>query len=307
MAIGTQVWLNGKILPLESAKVSLLTHGLHYGTGVFEGIRTYKQKAGGGAVFRLREHMERMVDSLKILDLKCPYSLDELCRGAIEVTKANRFEECYIRPLGYIADGPLGVYPGENPPVSIAIMNWEWGKYLGDEGVNKGARLMTSSYIRPHVNSVMNKGKITGQYVTGVIAKKEAVRLGFDEAIMLDPDGYVAEGTGENIFIIKRGKVKTTPLTAILGGITRRTVMEHLEKQGSPVHEIRFTRDELWCADEVFMCGTAAEITPIREVDNRVIADGRPGPLTKKLMREYADMVRGTVPEYGREWLTPIR
>ncbi|MCM2278207.1 MAG: branched-chain amino acid transaminase [Oligoflexia bacterium] len=310
MARGTQVWFNGKILPAENAKISLFTHGLHYGYGAFEGIRAYKQKKGGGAVFRLKEHMERFLESAKILDLKIPYSLNDLVQATVETCKANGFEECYIRPILYVADGPLGVNPGTTPPVDVAILNWEWGSYLGDEGASLGAKLKISSFIRPHVNSSMTKGKITGQYVNSVLAKREAIAAGFDEALLLDPEGYLTEGSGENLFMIRNGVIKTTPLTSILSGITRQTVLDYFKHLGYEVKDTRFTRDEIWCADEVFLTGTAAEITPIREIDYRPIGRGdhvgKPGPITAKLKKDYSAMVRGELPEYGRDWLTPI-
>jgi branched-chain amino acid aminotransferase len=310
MARGSQVWFNGKITPVENAKISLFTHGLHYGVGAFEGIRAYKQKNGGGAVFRLGEHLERLFESCKILDLKIPYTLDELIQATLATCKANGFEECYIRPIVFIADGPLGVNPGTNPPLDVAILNWEWGSYLGDKGINEGARLKISSFIRPHVNSSMTKGKITGQYVNSVLAKREAIASGFDEALLLDPEGYLTEGSGENIFMIKNGVIKTTPLNSILNGITRQTVMEYLTHKGHVVQQARFTRDELWCADEIFLTGTAAEITPIKEIDNRPIGKGasagKPGPITADLQKAYQEIVHGNLPEYGRHWLTLI-
>ncbi len=308
MARGNQVWYNGKICPVENAKISLFTHGLHYGVGAFEGIRAYKQKKGGGAVFRLREHMSRLFESCKILDLKIPYSLDDLVSASLETCKANHFEECYIRPIVFTADGPLGVHPGKNPPVDIAILNWEWGSYLGEKEAQEGTRLKISSFIRPHVNASMTKGKITGQYVNGVLAKREAISLGFDEALLLDAEGYLTEGSGENLFMVKDGVIKTTSLTSILNGITRQTVMEHLGKQGHRVVETRFTRDELWCADEVFLTGTAAEITPVREIDLKPIGLGKPGPISLRLKNEYQSIVRGELNlDYMREWLTAIR
>ncbi len=310
MARGSQVWFNGKILPVENAKISLFTHALHYGVGAFEGIRAYKQKKGGGAVFRLTEHLERLFESCKILDIKIPYSLSDLIHASLSICKANGFDECYIRPIVYTADGPLGVNPGINPPIDVAILNWEWGSYLGDKGINEGARLKVSSFIRPHVNSAMTKGKITGQYVNGVMAKREAVAAGFDEALLLDAEGYLTEGSGENLFMIKNGVIKTTPLNSILSGITRETVMEYFKHKKIPVQEIRFTRDELWCADEIFLTGTAAEITPIKEIDHRPIGKdahiGRPGPITAELQKAYQALVRGDLPEYGQDWLTPI-
>jgi branched-chain amino acid aminotransferase len=310
MARGTQVWMNGKILPVEEARISLFTHALHYGTGAFEGIRAYKQKRGGGAVFRLREHLDRFIDSLKILNLTTKYSVEELTRATLDTCKANGFEECYIRPLAYIGDVPLSVNPGSNPPVDVAILNWEWGHYLGDKGVNEGARLKISSFVRPHVNSTMTKGKITGNYVNSVLAKREALSMGFDEALLLDSEGYLTEGSGENLFMVRDGKVKTTPLNSILNGITRQTVIEYFQHKHIPIEGSRFTRDELWCADEVFLTGTAAEITPIREIDGRPIGRGaqagKPGPIASQLQKDFSAMVRGDLPEYGRGWLTPI-
>jgi branched-chain amino acid aminotransferase len=312
MARGNLVWYNGKILPVEQAKISLFTHALHYGYGAFEGIRAYKQKKGGGAVFRLREHMTRMLESAKILDMVVPFNVDQLVAAAVESCKVNGFDECYIRPIIFSGDGPLGVYPGNNPPIDVAILTWEWGSYLGDKGANEGTKLKVSSFIRPHVNSSMTKGKITGQYINGVLAKREAIQQGFDEALMLDPDGFLTEGTGENLFMVKDNVIKTTPLTSILNGITRQSVMQYLRHQGYQVQETRFTRDELWCADEAFLTGTAAEITPIAEIDQRKIGIGdhvgKPGPISSKLKTEYQQIVRGELqPEFAKNWLTPIR
>lgn len=312
MSRGTNVWFNGKILPAENAKISLFTHGLHYGVGAFEGIRTYKQTAGGGAVFRLPEHMQRLHESLKILGFPLPYSVDELVRAAISVCKANQFEECYIRPIVYTADGPLGVNPGPNPPIDVAILTWIWGAYLGDKGVDEGTKLKISSFVRPHVNSLMTKGKITGHYVNGVLAKREATSMGYDEALLLDAEGFMTEGSGENLFMVKDGVIKTTQLTSILNGITRQSVIKLLRHQGNEVIETRFTRDELWCADEAFLTGTAAEITPIKEIDNRLIGygerAGKPGPISSKLKKDYMAMVRGELSfDFSKGWLTPIK
>lgn len=312
MARGDKIWLNGKILGVEEAKISLFTHALHYGTGAFEGIRAYKQKNGGGAIFRLREHMERLDDSVKIMGFEVPFSTEELMQGAIEACKANNFEECYVRPIAFIGDGPLGVFPGKNPKVEVAILVWEWGSYLGDKGINEGARLKVSSYIRPHVNSAMTKGKITGGYITGVISKREALNAGYDEALMLDPEGYMTEGTGENLFMIKNNVVKTTQLTSILNGVTRLTVIQMLKMRGLEVVETRFTRDELYCADEAFLTGTAAEITPISSIDDRKMgrgeAAGKPGPISKQVQTDYAKLVRGELlGEFPKEWLTQIK
>jgi branched-chain amino acid aminotransferase len=310
MARGTQVWLNGKILPAEEAKISLFTHALHYGVGAFEGIRAYQQPSGKGAIFRLREHLERLFDSCKILGIEIPFTLDQLTDATRATCRANQFQECYIRPIVYIGDGPLGVNPGNTPPIDVAILNWEWGSYLGDQGKEQGTRLKISSFIRPHVNSSMTKGKITGQYVNSVMAKKEAIAAGFDEALLLDAEGFLTEGSGENLFVVKDGIIKTTALTSILNGITRKTVMTYLNSRKYTVQEARFTRDELWCADEVFLTGTAAEITPVREIDYRPIGKGsylgKPGPITQEIQKAYHGMVRGELPELSKNWLTPI-
>jgi branched-chain amino acid aminotransferase len=312
MARGDKIWFNGKVLGVEEAKISLFSHALHYGTGAFEGIRAYKQKNGGGAIFRLREHMERLQDSVRIMGFEIPFTLDQMCEAAIEACKANRFEECYVRPIAFIGDGPLGVFPGANPKVELAILTWEWGSYLGDKGINEGARLKVSTFVRPHVNSALTKGKITGAYITGVVSKREAINQGYDEALMLDPEGYMTEGTGENLFIIRNNVIKTTQLTSILNGVTRNTVMEMIGKFGYKLVETRFTRDELYCADEVFLTGTAAEITPVSSVDDRKIgrgdAAGKPGPITQRIQKSYAALVRGELGgEFPQEWLTPVR
>ncbi len=310
MARGSKVWWNGAVLPVEEAKISLFTHALHYGVGAFEGIRAYRQKSGQGAVFRLSEHIERLFESCKILDIKIPFSPDELVQACLQTCRANQFEECYIRPIVFIGDGPLGVNPGTQPPIDVAILNWEWGSYLGDQGKNAGTRLKISSFIRPHVNSAMTKGKITGQYVNGVMAKREAIAAGFDEALLLDSDGFLTEGSGENLFMVKDGRIKTTALTSILNGITRKTVIEYLTSKNYTIDEARFTRDELWCADEVFLTGTAAEITPVREIDYRPIGKGsdlgKPGPITQEIQAAYHRIVHGESPEFSPNWLTEI-
>ncbi len=303
---GNKIWVNGKILDESECRVSLFTHGLHYGTGGFEGIRAYEQTQGGTAIFRLKDHLQRFQDSAKILGVALPYSVAQLEQACIAVVKANQFKECYIRPLFFVDDGPLGVDMGEAPPIKVAIMSWLWGKYLGEEGVQKGARLKISSYVRPHVNSIMTKGKLTGQYLTGVMAKREAKNLGFDEALFLDTEGFLAEGSGENLFMVKKGKIKTTPLTAVLEGITRESIIALLEKQGHPVQETRFSRDEIYCADEVFLTGTAAEITPVREIDLRSIGSGKPGPIASQLRETFHKMVRGEGPAFTQAWLTKV-
>jgi len=306
MARGKHLWFNGKIQAVAETQVSLFTYGLHYGMGAFEGIRAYEQNQGGIAIFRLDDHIDRFIQSFKILGFDLPFVKKSLIEACIDVCKKNQFKSSYLRPIAFIGDGPLGLNVGENPPIDVAVLNWEWGDYLGEEGVKNGTRLKISSFTRPHVNSVMTKGKITGQYVSSVMAKREAILDGFDEAIFLDPEGFIAEGSGENVFIIRNGEIKTTPLTSVLAGITRMTVMDYFKNKGIPVKEARFSRDELWCADEVFVCGTAAEITPVREIDRRTIGEGKPGPVTTQLQKDYSQIVRGEVPQYGSHWLTKV-
>jgi branched-chain amino acid aminotransferase len=307
MARGSKVWFNGKIVAQEEARISLFTHALHYGSGAFEGIRAYKQKAGGGAIFRLEDHIARLFESVKIMGFRIPFTPAELVAACAETCAANGYEECYVRPIVFVGDGALGVYPGDDPVLNVAILTWEWGSYLGDRGITEGAKMKISTYIRPHPNSVMTKGKITGQYLTGVLAKQEAKKQGYDEALLLDPEGFLAEGSGENLFMVKNGIVKTTPLTSVLNGITRQTVLEYFKHLEIQVAGDRFTRDELYCADEAFMTGTAAEITPIQSLDNRMIGEGKPGPITKKLQADYQKIVRGELKHpYMKNWWTKI-
>lgn len=307
MARGTKVWFNGKICAAEDARISLFTHALHYGSGAFEGIRAYKQTSGGGAIFRLEDHIIRLTDSVKIMGFKLPYTVAEIENACIETCKANSFEECYVRPIVFVGDEALGVFPGEDPRLNVAILVWEWGSYLGDRGIQEGARLKISTYNRPHPNSVMTKGKITGQYVTGVMAKQEAKRQGFDEALLLDIEGFLAEGSGENLFMVKNGVVKTTPLTSVLNGITRQTVIEYFKERKIEIVGERFTRDEIYCADEAFMTGTAAEITPIQSIDDRAIGTGKPGPITKQLQSDYQKIVRGELKlPYMKNWWAKV-
>ncbi len=299
-----KIWMDGKLIDGADANVHILTHSLHYGLAVFEGIRSYDAGDGdGGAVFRLSEHTTRLFDSAHITLMEIPFSEDEINRAVIETLRANDLKQGYIRPLVYLGAGGMGLYPGENP-VRVAIAVWSWGAYLGEEGLEKGIRIKVSSFIRHHVNSSMSKAKVAGNYVNSILSKREAVSAGYDEALMLDTEGYVSEGSGENVFIVKDGILKTTPLTSILKGITRDSVMRIAADLGITVKEERFTRDELYTADEAFFTGTAAEITPIREADNRTIGTGRPGPETKKIQEVFFKAVKGEVKEY-KEWLTP--
>lgn len=304
--LGKVVWWNGKMMAPEQATTSLFTHSLHYGLGAFEGIRCYKTHDGKLAIFRLKDHTDRFFNSCKILEIKIPYSKDELLQAQIEtVRKSGLDSDIYIRPLVFIGDGPLGVFPTFDPPVEVAIMTWVWGAYLGKEAKENGARIKIASFSRGWVNSTMTKAKMTGSYTTGILSKLEVKRAGYDEALLLDTDGYVAEGSGENIFMYRNGVLKTTPLTSVLDGITRNSLIQLAREEGITVEEQRFTRDELYCADEVFFCGTAAEITPIREIDNRQIGEGKPGPLTRKLATKYSEIVTGRHEKY-KNWLTYI-
>ncbi|MBM4305941.1 MAG: branched-chain amino acid transaminase [Deltaproteobacteria bacterium] len=296
-----KIWMDGKLIPWDEAKVHVLTHTLHYGLGVFEGIRCYLCHDGRSAVYRLREHIDRFCDSAHIGEMKLPFSKKDLADACKETLRANGLKAGYIRPLAFIGEGVMGVYPGDNP-IRVAIITWSWGAYLGDEALEKGIRVKTSSFNRHHVNVMMTKAKISGNYVNSVLAKREAMKLGYDEALMLDTEGYVSEASGENIFIVKNGVIKTTPLTSILPGITRDSIIQIAKTRKIPLVEDKFTRDELYTAHEAFFTGTAAEITPIREVDNRQIGEGKPGPVTKELQAAFFDIVKGKNPEF-REWL----
>ena len=297
-----KIWMDGELIPWDEARVHILTHTLHYGLGVFEGIRCYVCHDGSSAIFRLKEHVDRLFDSAKIGDIQMPFSKEEIAEACKETLKANGLKEGYIRPIAFISEGVMGVYPGDNP-IRLAVITWPWGAYLGEGALEKGIRIKTSSFTRHHVNVMMTKAKICGNYVNSVLAKREVVKMGYDEALMLDTEGYVSEASGENIFMVKDGIIKTTPLTSILPGITRDAIIQIAKAKGWPVIEERFTRDELYTAHEAFFTGTAAEVTPIREVDDRVIGAGRIGPLTKVIQATFFDAVKGKLDEY-RHWLT---
>ncbi|MFA4919939.1 MAG: branched-chain amino acid transaminase [Thermodesulfovibrionales bacterium] len=298
-----KIWMDGKFVNWDDAKVHVLTHTLHYGLGIFEGIRCY-ETGKGSAIFRLDEHIDRLFNSAHIFLMEIPYSRKDIKNAIIETVKVNRIKSCYIRPLVYIGYGAMGLYPKENP-VNVSIAVWSWGTYLGDEGLEKGIRVRTSSFIRNHVNANMTRGKVCGYYVNSQLAKKEAISGGYDEALLLDTEGYVSEGSGENVFIVRNGVLKTTPLTSILEGITRNSILQIAEDEGVNIKEERFTRDELYISDESFFTGTAAEVTPIREVDGRMIGEGRPGKITKKLQKIFFDIVKGKNKKY-KSWLTAI-
>jgi branched-chain amino acid aminotransferase len=298
-----KIWMDGRFVDWDDAKVHVLTHTLHYGVGVFEGIRCYQTKAGRSAIFRLPEHARRLFDSAKILGLKIPFSAEEIERACVETVRVNRLRECYIRPLVFVGDGEMGVPSALTNPVHVVVATWPWGAYLGDEGLKNGIRVVTSSFARFHVNTLMTKAKAVGHYVNSVLAACEARGAGFDEALMLDTDGFVSEASGENVFVVRRGKVKTTPLTSILEGITRDAVMRLLAEAGIPVIEDRFTRDEIYIAEEAFLTGTAAEVTPIRELDGRSIGPGKPGEITKLVQDRFFAILRGEDQRH-EDWLT---
>jgi branched-chain amino acid aminotransferase len=305
MSIKTEkIWLDGELIRWEDAKVHVLAHALHYGTGYFEGIRCYELAGGRSAVFRLPEHMRRLVDSGKILGFPLPYTEAQMCQAAIDVVRANKLKECYIRPLAFVGLGDLGLYAPNNP-VNVCIAVWPWGAYLGDEGLQKGIRAKISSFTRHHVNVMMTKSKGTGNYINSVLAKHEVKKAGYDEAIMLDADGYVSEASGENIFMVRDRKIKTTPLTSILPGITRDSIIVLARDKDYEVVEERFSRDELYSADEAFFTGTAAELTPIREVDDRQVGAGRRGPVTEDVQKTFFDVIKGKNHKYEK-WLTYV-
>ena len=298
-----KIWMDGKFVDWDKANVHVLTHTLHYGLGVFEGIRCYKTDKGS-AIFRLDEHVERLFDSAHIFMMQIPFSQKEIKSAIIETVKVNKLKECYIRPLAYIGYGAMGLYPKDNP-IRVSIAVWPWGAYLGDEGLEKGIKIKVSSFTRHHVNVDMTRGKVCGYYVNSQIAKKEAITCGYDEALLLDTEGYVSEGSGENVFIVRNGQIKTTPLTSILEGITRESIIQVARDLKIPVIEERFTRDEVYIADEAFFTGTAAEVTPIREVDGRKIGSGKRGKITGKLQSIFFDAVKGRNKKYS-SWLTKV-
>lgn len=299
------IWIDGELRSGEDAgRVPLLAHTLHYGVGAFEGVRAYERASGESCVFRLEEHIVRLFNSCKLIMLKPVVSVDEVCDGCVRVLRDNAMAEGYLRPLCYLGAGSMGLLPADNPVIT-AITAWPWGAYLGSEALTDGIRCKIASLARHHVNVAFAQGKLVGQYVNSVMAKREAQLAGYDEAILLDTQGYVAEGSGENIFIVRGGELFTPPLSAsILPGITRDTIMVLAREMGLSVREERFTRDQLWLADEVFLTGTAAEVTPVREVDDRAIGDGSVGPVTRRLQERYFDVVRGYDTTHP-EWLTP--
>jgi branched-chain amino acid aminotransferase len=296
------IWMDGKLIKWDEAKTHVLTHSLHYGVAPFEGIRAYVTDSGRSAVFRLDKHIDRFFDSAHIMLMDYPYSKQEIKNAIIQTLQKNRLKAGYIRPIAFFGYGDMGLYV-ENNPVHIAIAVWPWGAYLGEEGLKNGIRIKISSYVRYNVNAAMSKAKIGGYYVNSILAKKESKLAGYDETILLDEDGYVAEGSGENVFIVKDGILKTPPLTSILPGITRATIIQLAKESGIPVEEVRFTRDELYIADGAFLSGTAAEITPIREVDDRKIGAGKPDTITQLMQKKFFDVVKGKNKRH-KDWLS---
>jgi branched-chain amino acid aminotransferase len=298
---GTRIWMDGNMVDWGEARVHILTHTLHYGLGLFEGIRCYKTPRGP-AIFRLAEHVSRLFEGVQIIGMQLPFTEEQIISAIKQTVHENDLEECYIRPLVYVGYGKLGLNP-LGIPIRVAVAAWPWGAYLGEEGLASGIRVRISSFTRHHPNIMMTKAKVVGNYANSQLAKVEAVQTGYDEALLLDPAGYVAEGSGENIFIVRHGLLKTPPLMSILGGITRASVIDLARLEGIPLREETLSRDELYIADEMFFTGTAAEITPVREVDKRAIGTGKPGPLTKRLQRQFFDIVHGS-DERFKEWLT---
>lgn len=298
-----KIWMDGAFVNWGDASVHVLTHSLHYGLAAFEGIRCYKGR-DGSAIFRLPEHVDRLFESAHIAMMEIPYDKKQITDAIVETVRVNKLEACYIRPLVYVGYGAMGLYPGDNP-IKVAIAAWRWGTYLGDEALTNGIRAKISSFTRHHVNVSMTRAKISGYYVNSILAKREVKADGYDEAILLDPDGYVAECTGENIFMVRKGQLKTTPLTSILEGITRNSVLQLARERNMPVSEERFTRDALYVADEVFLTGTAAEVTPVREIDGRRIGNGTPGPITRDLQKTFFQIVRGEDRAH-QAWLTRV-
>jgi len=296
-----KIWLDGKMIPWDDAKVHVLTHTLHYGLGVFEGIRCYEGEGGKSAIFRLQEHIDRLYDSAHILLMEIPFDKAVVLEACKEIFRTNKLKAGYLRPLAFVGDGEMGLHATSNP-IRLAIIAWPWGTYLGDEGVKNGIRAKVSSYTRHHVNVMMTKSKAVANYVNSILAKREATLAGYEETVMLDAQGYVSEASGENLFMVKNGKVVTPLTTSALQGITRDTVIELLKDRGIGVKETHFSRDELYIADEIFLTGTAAEITPVRELDHRKIGPGKPGPITQQVQKDFHDLVRGRNAKH-QEWL----
>ncbi len=298
------IWHDGKLVPWREATTHVLTHSLHYGLAVFEGVRAYNTQIGT-AIFRLKEHTDRLFNSAHIYRMAMPYSREQLMEAQREVVRANNLESCYIRPIAFYGSEKMGVSP-KGAAVHVSIAAWPWGAYLGAEGLEKGIRVKTSSYSRQHVNVSMCRAKYSGTYANSILANLEATEHGYDEALLLDVDGFVAEGAGENLFIVKDGVTYEPEIASALIGITHATVIRLANDLGYEVKAKRLTRDDVYLADEAFFTGTAAEVTPIRELDGRQIGEGKRGPLTTKLQALFFDVVNGRAEQY-RDWLTPVK
>ena len=298
-----KIWKDGHLIDWRDATLHVLTHSLHYGMAVFEGVRAYKTPQGT-AIFRLKEHTQRLFNSAKIFQMQIPYDMDTIMAAQREVVKANKLESCYLRPLAWIGSEKMGVSARGNT-IHVSIAAWPWGAYLGEDGLARGIRVKTSSFTRHHVNVSMVRAKASGYYINSILANQEVTADGYDEALLLDTDGYVSEGAGENVFIVKAGKIYTPDLASCLDGITRDSVLTMARDMGIEIIEKRITRDEMYCADEAFFTGTAAEVTPIREFDNRTIGEGSRGPITEKLQALFFDVVAGKAPQYNH-WLTLV-
>lgn len=297
------IWYDGKMVPWRNATTHVLTHSLHYGLAVFEGLRAY-ETSDGTAIFRLEEHINRLYDSAHIYMMKIPYERETLLEACQQVVRENRLDSCYIRPIAFYGSEKMGVSP-KGATVHVAIAAWPWGAYLGADGIEKGIRVKTSSYSRHHVNVTMCRAKYSGTYANSILANQEAIEHGYDEALLLDVDGFVAEGSGENLFIVKNGKLYEPELTSALIGITRDTLITFAREMGLEIESRRLTRDDIYIADEAFFTGTAAEVTPIRELDSRLIGSGQRGPITEKLQTMFFDAVNGRSDKH-QSWLTVV-
>ncbi len=299
-----KIWMDGQLVEWRDAKIHVLTHTLHYGCGAFEGVRAYKTDRGP-AIFRLRDHTERLFNSAKILRMEIPFTLEQAMQAQLDVVRLNGFDSCYIRPLTWIGDKKLGVSPRGNT-IHLMVAAWPWGAYLGEEGLKKGIRVKTSSYTRHHVNITMCNAKAVSNYTNSIMANMEVTADGYDEALLLDPQGFVSEGAGENIFVVREGVLYTPDLSSgALNGITRKTVFAICEDLGLTVKEKRITRDEVYICDEAFFTGTAAEVTPIRELDGITLGPGHRGPITERIQNAFFDIVGGRNPKYAG-WLSAV-
>jgi branched-chain amino acid aminotransferase len=300
-----QIWLDGELVPWQEAKVHVLTHTFHYGVGVFEGVRAYSTPDQGTCIFRLHEHTDRLFRSAKILQMNMPWDKDALNAAQREVVRVNELEEGYLRPMCFLGSEGMGLR-ADNLQTHVMVAAWPWPSYMDPEARDRGIAVRTSSYTRHHVNITMCKAKANGNYINSILALREAIDSGCEEALMLDNEGYVAEGSGENFFMVRDGIIYTPDLTSCLDGITRNAIFRIAGDEGYEIREKRITRDEVYICDEAFFTGTAAEVVPIRELDNRPIGEGRRGPVTEQLQRIYFETVRGGQARYA-DWLTPVR